>query len=285
MRPLREFPLEAKRRVRGVFTDIDDTLTRYGRLHSTTLSALEALRGAGLPVIAVTGRPTGWCEALARQWPIDAVVAENGAACHYLDSRSGRQYTIHDADAPRRAAHRERLIAIAHRVLLDFPGARLSEDLWLRTGDVAIDIGENVDPLAPESVARMADALRAQGCNVAASSIHVHASFGDYDKLKMSRRVARELFAIDLDAQADQWVFIGDAPNDAPMFAHFANSVGVANVMQFADRLVAKPRYVTQAGYGEGFVELASALLAVQPDPPLLGPSGQAGSVCSGTHR
>lgn len=268
MRPLREFPLEARRRVRGVFTDIDDTLTRHGRLHSTTLKALEALHGAGLRVIAVTGRPTGWCEALARQWPIDAVVAENGAAYHYLDSKTGRQHTIHYADAAVRAVHRERLLAIAHRVLLDLPGTQLTADLWLRTGDVAIDIGENVDPVPADNVARIEDALRAQGCNVTASSIHVHAWFGDYDKFRMSRRLARELFAIDLDTQADEWVFIGDAPNDAPMFARFANSVGVANIMQFADRLAVRPRYVTQASYGDGFVELVDALLAAQPTGP-----------------
>jgi HAD superfamily hydrolase (TIGR01484 family) len=265
MRPLREFPLEARRCIRGVFTDIDDTLTRHGRLHSPTLKALEALHRTGLRVIAVTGRPTGWCEALPRQWPIDAVVAENGAAYHYVDSRTRRQHTLHYADAATRAVHRERLLAIAQRVLLDFPGTQLSADLWLRTGDVAIDIGEDVDPLPADAVVRIGDALRAQGCNVATSSIHIHAWFGDYDKLKMSRRLARELFSIDLDAQADDWVFIGDAPNDAPMFAHFAHSIGVANVIQFADRLVTRPRYVTQAGYGDGFVELADALLAAQP--------------------
>jgi HAD superfamily hydrolase (TIGR01484 family) len=262
MQPLTQFPLEARRRIRGVFTDIDDTLTRHGRLHSNTLSALEALHEAGLRIIAVTGRPTGWCEPLPRQWPIDAVVAENGAAYHYADAKSGRQHTVHYADQATRIVHRERLLAIANRVLHDQPGVALTADLWLRTGDIAIDIGENIDPLPAVVVARILDALRAEGCNVAASSIHAHAWLGDYDKLKASRRLAHEVLAVDLDAQAEEFVFIGDAPNDAPMFGHFPHSIGVANIAQFAGSLASVPRYVTEASYGQGFVELAHALLA-----------------------
>lgn len=266
MLPLSEFSVAARRRIRGVFTDIDDTLTRHGRLHSGTLKAMEALLGAGFLIVAVTGRPTGWCQPLPRQWPINAVVAENGAAYHYVDALSQREHTVHYADQATRAAHRERLLAIVHHVLHDLPGLSLADDQWLRTGDVAIDIGENAAPLAPEAVTRILDALRAQGCSAAASSIHAHAWLGDYDKLKTSRRLMREIFAIDLDAQADHFVFIGDAPNDAPMFAHFGHSVGVANITPFAERIVAPPRYVTGASYGEGFAELARALLAAPHD-------------------
>ena len=73
-----------------------------------------------------------------------------------------------------------------------------------------------------------------------------------------------ECFGIDLDAEKQHFVFIGDSPNDAPMFGYFPNAVGVANVHDFAGQLDAEPAYVTERRAGEGFAELAEALLAVR---------------------
>ena len=94
------------------------------------------------------------------------------------------------------------------------------------------------------------------------SSIHVNGWFGSYDKLAMTRTLLAEEFGIDLDAEREQFVFVGDSPNDAPMFAFFPHSVGVANVRAFADRIATPPEYVTQREAGAGFAELAAFLLA-----------------------
>ena len=62
-----------------LFTDLDGTLTTADTLAPATFSALAALAATGLPVVIVTGRPAGWADALARLWPVAAVIAENGA--------------------------------------------------------------------------------------------------------------------------------------------------------------------------------------------------------------
>jgi 3-deoxy-D-manno-octulosonate 8-phosphate phosphatase KdsC-like HAD superfamily phosphatase len=97
------------------------------------------------------------------------------------------------------------------------------------------------------------------------SSIHVNGWFGRYDKLGMTRTLFSEVFATDLDAERERYVFVGDSPNDAPMFAYFPNAVGVANVAPFLDRIATPPAYVTTREAGEGFVELANFLLGSDP--------------------
>ncbi|HLL19389.1 MAG TPA: HAD hydrolase family protein, partial [Rubrivivax sp.] len=78
-RPLTELPPSALRSVRGVMTDIDDTLTRDGAIEPAALEALQRLAAAGVPAIAITGRPMGWSLPFAATWPVAAIVAENGA--------------------------------------------------------------------------------------------------------------------------------------------------------------------------------------------------------------
>ncbi len=56
-------------------------------------------------------------------------------------------------------------------------------------------------------------------------------------------------------------MFVGDSPNDAPLFVFF-RAVGVANVREFAARIPSLPAYVTQAAAGAGFAELAAYLLS-----------------------
>ncbi len=103
--------------------------------------------------------------------------------------------------------------------------------------------------------------MQAEGMTAKVSSIHVNGWFGRYDKLTMTRTLLAEAFAIDLDAEREHFVFAGDSPNDAPMFAFFPNAIGVANVQAFADRIATLPAYVTRAEAGAGFAELADFLL------------------------
>ncbi len=244
------------RAVRFVLLDIDDTLTTGGKLGAQAYGALEALQRAGKKVIPVTGRPAGWCDHLARMWPVDAVVGENGAFYFWFaEGKLGKRFIDDDAT---RARQRRELQKLAKSILRQIPGAALASDQPYRETDLAIDYCEDVPPLSPEAVERIVALMRGAGLNAKVSSIHVNGWFGRYDKLATARSLFTERFGVDLDAENRHVVYAGDSPNDAPMFGFFDNSVGVANVRRFPDL---QPKYVTEAEAGAGFAELAAHLL------------------------
>lgn len=252
MRPLAE--LDA-REVRALLFDIDETLTTEGKLTAQAYAALERLHSAGKKVVAVTGRPAGWCDHIARMWPVDAVVGENGAFYFfYADGKLQKRFAD---DAATRAAKRGRLDAISQKILRNVPGSALASDQAYRETDLAIDYCEDVPPLPLEAAERIAAIMRDAGLTARVSSIHVNGWFGEYDKLAMSRILFRERFDAELD---EKCIYVGDSPNDAPMFSFFANSVGVANVRRF--KLTSEPKFVTKASAGAGFAELVARLLA-----------------------
>ncbi len=260
MLPLTAMPHSVRRNIRGVLTDIDDTLSTHGRLTADAYAALENLRAAGKFVIPITGRPAGWCDHIARMWPVDAVVGENGAFYMHHDGANHRIVKRFVAGTAERATNRARLAAIGEKILHAVPGAALASDQLYRETDLAIDFCEDVPPLPRAAVDRIVALMEAEGMTAKVSSIHVNGWFGNYDKLAMTRTLLAEVFALDLDAQRESFVFVGDSPNDAPMFAFFPNSVGVANVRPFLDQIVTPPAYVTQREAGAGFVELAEFL-------------------------
>jgi len=245
--------------VRAVLADIDETLTTAGKLTAGAFAALERLHEAGKIVVPVTGRPAGWCDHIARMWPVDAVVGENGG--FYFAYSEGKLHKRFLDDAPTRAQKRSRLDAVAERILAEVPGSALAADQPYRETDLAIDYCEDVPPLPMEAAERIAALMKQAGLNAKISSIHVNGWFGGYDKLSTSRLLFDERFGIDIEQSNRQIVFVGDSPNDAPTFAYFENSVGVANVRRFQGRLAAAPKYVTHAVAGAGFVELVEYLL------------------------
>jgi HAD superfamily hydrolase (TIGR01484 family) len=264
MLPLSDLPIEARRRIRGVFCDIDDTLTTGGRLTADAYAAMERLERAGLQVVPITGRPAGWCDHIARMWPVAAVVGENGAFFFRYDrSRRVMKRAFVD-DAAQRAANRERLRTIAADIVREVPGCAIAADQLYRETDLAIDYCEDVTRLPREAVDRIVALMQARGLTAKVSSIHVNGWFGAYDKLGATRRLAHEEFRVDLEVTRESYVFVGDSPNDAPMFAFFPHSVGVANIREFAGRLAHEPRYVTAGGSGAGFCEVADLLLAAR---------------------
>jgi len=250
--------------VRGVLSDLDDTLSTGGRLTAAAYGALERLRAGGLLTILVSGRPAGWCDHIARMWPVDGVVGENGAFYFRYDEASRRLVKRYLQPAEERAANRRRLEALAAQILAAVPGTAVASDQLYRDSDLAIDWCEDVPPLPRAAVERIVGMFEEAGATAKVSSIHVNGWFGAYDKLGMTRLLLRECFATDLDAEREAFVFVGDSPNDAPMFGFFPHAVGVANVRDFADRLTAAPAYVTKARAGAGFVELAEVLLAAR---------------------
>ena len=257
MKPLLE--MRNASRLRGLLFDIDDTLTTEGRLTAQAYGALERLKASGRLTIAVTGRPAGWCDHIARMWPVDAVVGENGA--FYFRYAKGRLLKRYQDGEAERAAKRARLGELAERILKEVPGSALSADQAYRETDLAIDYCEDVPPLPLEQAERIAALMRAAGLSAKISSIHVNGWFGGYDKLAMTKALFAEQFGEDLDAAQPQFAFAGDSPNDAPMFGYFANSIGVANITRFTGHLAAAPKYVTRQASGAGFAELAAHLL------------------------
>jgi HAD superfamily hydrolase (TIGR01484 family) len=261
VRPLALMPEAVRAGIGWVLTDIDDTLTDHGRLGAAAYSAMERLRQAGIVVVPVTGRPAGWCDHIARMWPVDGVVGENGAFFFRYDNAARRMIRVYARPADQRAMDKERLALLGREILRQVPGAAISADQGYREGDLAVDFCEDVPALPREAMERIKSLFEDAGAHAKISSIHVNGWFGEYDKLSMTRRFFSEGLDTDLDAVRDQVVFAGDSPNDAPMFAYFPHSVGVANVLDFIGRLEAEPSWVCTGRGGQGFAELADALL------------------------
>jgi HAD superfamily hydrolase (TIGR01484 family) len=262
MKSIANLPDKEKRQIRYVLTDIDDTLTFKGKLPAVVLAAMENLMRAHVRVVPITGGPAGWCDHIARLWPVEGVIGENGAFYFRYDNRRRkmiRRYWKSDDD---REQDRKKLDAICKTVLTEFPGCAVAADQRYRDADLAIDFCGDVVPALPYASAESIKAIfEAAGAMAKISSIHVNGWFGDYDKLSMSRLMFKEVFKQDLDQIRDQVVFCGDAPNDAPMFAFFPHSVGVANVRAFQNQLEASPTYVTRSEGGFGFAEMVAVLL------------------------
>ncbi len=259
--PLSSSPDDIWRGIRGVFCDIDDTITTNGRLTAGVFDAMERLRAAGLLCVPITGRPAGWCDMIARQWPVDAVVGENGAFYFHYDEAARRMIRTYADCSETRARNARKLEAIRDEVLDAVPGAAVSADQAFRISDLAIDFCEDVSPLDRVDIRRITEVFTRHGATAKVSSIHVNGWFGDFDKLTMTKRLMAEQFATDLDTDADRFTFIGDSPNDAPMFRFFPNAVGVANLRELLDQCDAAPAWITAHARGAGFCELADCIL------------------------
>jgi HAD superfamily hydrolase (TIGR01484 family) len=268
-----EWPVAHRRGIVGVFTDIDDTLTTEGIVTGDALQALADLRAAGIHVIPITGRPVGWSVPFATQWPVDAIVAENGAVALIQDAAGPHPgpppegegavslRKIYQQDADIRARNFARMQDVAARIVRDVPGATLSRDSAGRETDIAIDHSEYTH-LPPALIDRVVGLMQDEGMNATVSSIHINGWYGDHNKLSGARWIVRELFARELDAEIDRWAYVGDSTNDVLMFEHFPHSVGVANIRRFEAELSHPPKYITPSERGAGFAEVARAILA-----------------------
>ncbi len=269
MYPLNTWSLQARARITGIFTDIDDTLTTEGAITPEALAALGDLKARRLNVIAITGRPVGWSEPFAAQWPLDAIVAENGAVLlqnppqnsletnGYVREQLSKLYQQSDE---LRNLNYARMQQVGQRVLHEVPGALLAQDSAGRETDMAIDHSEFTH-LPPEKIAQVVAIMQAEGMTATVSSIHINGWFGEHNKLVGARWAVRELFGRDLDAEMNNWVYVGDSTNDQLMFDAFPNSIGVANVRRFEAQLAHLPRYVTAGERGAGFAEMAKMVL------------------------
>ena len=274
LRALSEWPAPAPGQLLGVLTDIDDTLTTDGAITSDALQALAALKAAGLHVIPITGRPVGWSEPFAADWPVDAIVAENGSVAllaaaedtgqkslKRLPAKRKQLSKIYQQDAATRSANHARMHEVLAQIERDVPGAVRATDSAGRETDIAIDHSEFTH-LPQAAIDQCVAMMRAAGMTATVSSIHINGWFGAHNKLEGARWIVHELLGRELDAEMDRWVYVGDSTNDQVMFEHFVHSVGVANIARFVPLLTHLPRYVTQGQRGAGFTELAHHLLA-----------------------
>lgn len=261
MKPIKNLPVHTRQQIRCVLTDIDDTLTYNGKLPAAAYTAMERLQAAGIAVIPITGRPAGWCDHIARMWPVNGLIGENGAFYFYYDNREKKMIRQYWRSAEQRREDQQKLSLLAQQILTEVPGCRISVDQPYREADLAVDFCEDVQPLSQSEVKRIVAIFAAAGATAKISSIHVNGWFGDYDKLSMTRKFFAEIFQADLETRKQSIIFSGDSPNDAPMFSYFPQSVGVANILEFADDLPHKPTWITEKKGGYGFAEMVDVLL------------------------
>ena len=261
MKPIKQFPSVVKKKIRYVLSDIDDTLTLNGRLPAVVFAAMERLQKAGIGMIPITGRPAGWCDHIARMWPVDGIVGENGAFYFQYDDSQRKMRRLYFKSEEQRKADRQKLEKLKLEILDKIPGCRVSADQAYREADLAIDYCEDVPPLPMKDVDQIVRLFEEAGARAKISSIHVNGWFGEYDKLTMTRMLFAEVFKDDLEAIKEDVIFIGDSPNDVPMFRFFPHSVGVANILQFKEKITHKPAWVTQQEGGYGFAEMVDSIL------------------------
>jgi HAD superfamily hydrolase (TIGR01484 family) len=243
-----------------LFTDIDDTLTDQGQLRPQAFEALWRLKNHGLKIIPVTGRPAGWCEMIARFWPVDGIIGENGAFYFRYANKTMKRFFVNDPI--KREVFRKTLDQqVAPEILREVPGSAIASDQFCRLSDLAIDYCEDVEPLSPQSVRKIVSIFERHGAHAKVSSIHVNGWFGSFDKLSTCKVFLKNEFNVTAENSQSELAFVGDSPNDEPMFQFFQNSFAVANIKSFLDQLKHKPAYVTSGTGGFGFTELADRLL------------------------
>lgn len=244
-----------------LFTDIDDTITTEGMMPSGTLDDIWKLSKAGVKVVLVTGRPAGWCDYFARMWPVAGIIGENGAfyfTYSRADKKMKRVYLQSDAE---RKAGKEGFERISRRVLSEVPGCGISADQPFRIADLAIDFCEDVPPLGDDSINKICRIIEEEGAVHKVSSIHINCWFGDYDKLICFDRFLMDFADSHLEAMQEKILYIGDSPNDEPMFEKLKYSAAVNNIVNFLDRMEYYPVYKASKDSGEGFREIVGTIL------------------------
>jgi HAD superfamily hydrolase (TIGR01484 family) len=260
MRKLSECDVRVFANVEAILSDIDDTLTLNGKLPAVAYAALEALRDDGIKTVAITGRPAGWCDLIARQWPVDGVVGENGAFYFRYDQGARRMIRRFLRSDEERRRDRAKLMEWFEAVQKTHPAIRLAADQDFRISDIAIDVREDVQPLSDDEVTAVMAELAVFGATVKLSSIHINAWIGAFDKLSMSKLYLADELGIPETALRERVLYIGDSPNDEPMFRELTLTVAVKNIEDYIFRLKHMPAFITEAPGGLGFAEMVRVL-------------------------
>ena len=258
MLPVTALTRDTTAAIRFILCDIDDTLTRNGYLLPEAFSALWRLHEAGYKIIPVTGRPAGWCDMIIRQWPVDAVIGENGALAMFRTS-SGFDVRLHSSVASDEV--RKKLKEVEELVCSSIPGMKLAKDQPFRWYDLAFDFAEDPPFFGMDTALKIQELCESRGAIARISSIHVNAWFGSYSKLDMAKELLTDHFGISVDGLGKEVFYCGDSPNDEPMFSFFPLSCGVANIEPFLPLMSHPPAYITRGEGGHGFAEAAEIIL------------------------
>jgi HAD superfamily hydrolase (TIGR01484 family) len=261
MKPLTQLERAEAQGLTGVLFDLDDTLLDDGKLTEPAYAALWRMSRAGLLLIPVTGRPAGWGEVMARQWPVEAVMTENGAVAFWREGGVLRRWE--KAEEAVRRGRRIRLAGVYEELRQRFAEVRLSDDAHARVSDVTIDIGE-FQKLPSETVRAIEALARELGVRTFTSSVHLHLTLDPFDKASGTVAFLRDRFELDPTVARLRFAFIGDSTNDAPCFFAFHSSFGVANVEASVPYLSVPPRYVASKKKGAGFAEIADRLIELR---------------------
>jgi len=249
------------RSVRFVLTDMDETLTYRGRLAAQTYDALERLQSAGLKVIPVTAAPAGWCDQMARMWPVDGVIGENGGFFFQRNDQRDDLTRLFWHPVEHRETIARRLAEIATQLRKMIPAASFAEDQPFRLTSLAFS-----QPQDANVRAAIIAALREADADVTVNNLWVLGWLGGYDKLAMARRVLADNYGVDIDSDRDSVLYVGDSTNDAPMFGFFNHTVGVSTVRRYLADIPTPPNWIAEGPGGRGFVEAADAVISSRLD-------------------
>ncbi|MBW4651161.1 MAG: Cof-type HAD-IIB family hydrolase [Kastovskya adunca ATA6-11-RM4] len=236
--------------IRLIATDMDGTLTTQGKFTATLLQSLEALQRV-LPVLIVTGRSAGWVSGLVSYLPVAGAIAENGGLFYPINCEE----PILLSAVPDFLKHRQALAAAFGHLQSEFPHIQESADNRFRLTDWTFDNRY----LTLAQLQHLDKLCQQLGWGFTYSSVQCHIKPALQDKASGLLQVLHDYFPQYAPAQV---LTVGDSPNDASLFNPqlFPNSVGVANVLEYAEELRYQPAYLTTAAAGEGFCELAQGL-------------------------
>ena len=259
-----DISLDRLKDIKGICFDIDDTITTNGKLIEKSYSSLWNLKEAGFILVPITGRPAAWCDHIVRYWPVDAIVGENGAFTFFM--QDGVRKRIDTMGLVNLDEIKENLSKLKKKITTKFPIAKFASDQNYREYDLAIDICEDVTPWKENEVQALLSFCKENGASAKLSSIHVNTWFGDFDKATGFKHwlgsgapgTKRDVL------KWDEWIFIGDSPNDAPLFEVFSQSVAVANINRYLSNLKSKPTWICNSENGEGFYEFSEKLIAIE---------------------
>ena len=256
MKHLSELPRSKLKKAKVLLFDLDGTFVDGNHLQASTYNSLENVVKNGLKTVVVTGRPAGWCDLMARWWPVDSVIGENGALSYSM-IEGQIQRDFFDSSLSLEKSDKF-LTSLLEEIKSKFGEINLAADQAFRQWDLALDISEeNIMPM--DKVKKIYDFCLRKGANVAISNIHLNIWYGNYTKLDMAMRLL-EKWKIDVE----ECIYIGDSPNDEKMFKEFPFSVGVKSVEKYTKIMNNYPKYITDKDANQGFEELVNFILSTK---------------------
>lgn len=259
--PVEDISPEFCRTLKLVFTDIDGTITKNGQILDESYTALWDLFRAGIDVVPVTGRPAGWCDHIARMWPVRGVIGENGAFFYLYDRKNRkmlRNYLISEGEKAKGKIVLER---IKNRVLEEVPEAGIAADQPFRIADLAIDYCEDVEPISKEGIKKICQIISEEGGTYKISDIHINCWYGSFNKINGVKEFIQKVYHTDFSLMIKNATYIGDSPNDEPIFRVFPVTIAVANLKNFIDEISYFPNYITHEESAYGFSEAVKVIL------------------------